>query len=225
MATLNDFIASISNEGLMKTSRFSVMFTIPNAVADGPYTSELRKILLYCDTINLPGISMATTEAKTFGEIREMPYQKLFEAAQMTFYVDNAMSVKLLFDNWFAGIQDPVTRTFSYYDDYKTDMSIEVFDTADNSRYTLNMFQCYPKSIGAVQMDYQSKDIMKLTVTMNYKYWTSTSSQGVGEGDIAAIPNQYFTNFSTFQNGINQGSLPPTPSRQSITTTVGSADF
>jgi len=225
MATLNQFISSIANEGLMKMSRFNVTFTPPNAIADGPYLRDLRKILLYCDTISLPGLSLATTEAKTFGEIREMPYQKLFETTNMTFYVDNAMIVKLLFDNWIGAVQDPVTRSFNYYDDYITDMSVEVFDVNENSRYTLNMYQCYPKAIGAIQMDYQSKDLMKVSVTMNYKYWTAVGSKSSINGDISPVPNAYFTNFNQFQTGVNQGMPPPPPPIQNVTNTIPTPQF
>jgi hypothetical protein len=214
MASLQQFIAQVNGEGLMRSSRFSVFFSLPNAVTQGIYTTDLRKVLLYCDTITLPGLSFATAEAKTYGEIREMPYQRLFETVPMTFYMDNSMSVKLLFDSWMAGVVDPGTRTMNYYNDYITDMSIIVYDTKDNSRYQVNLYQCYPKAIGAVQMDYASKDVMKMSVTMICKYWDSNASQQnpiTGSidpaflsnlGSSAPIPNAYFTNFQNYQSSV-----------------------
>lgn len=224
MATLNQFISTVAGEGLMRTSRFAVMFTIPSAVAEGQYDRDFRKVLLYCDNINLPGITLETTAAKTFGEHREMPYNKLFDTINIGFYVDNSMTVKLLFDNWMGGIQDPVTRNFSYYKDYTTDITIDVFDVADKSRYQVTLFQCYPKALQPIQMDYGNKEVMKMSVAMNYKYWTSTSTTNTyggapgGDagafsnsqnalnqylGDTAQIPNTYFTNFQQYQTGFN----------------------
>lgn len=215
MASLNEFLGNIKGEGLMRSSRFSVFFNLPSLVARGLYSTNLRKVLLYCDTVNLPGLSFATAEAKTFGEIREMPYQRLFETVTMTFYMDNAMSIKLLFDSWMAAVINPDTRTANYYNDYITDINVTVFDVKDNSRYQVNMYQCYPKSIGAIQMDYANKDVMKMSVTMIVKYWESTASQQVvtpqGIGDPMAIPSNYFTNFNSFQTGIQSfenGRLP-----------------
>jgi hypothetical protein len=222
MATLNEFISAIAGEGLMRTSRFAVMFTLPSAIAEGQYSRDMRKILLYCDNINLPGITLETTAAKTFGEHREMPYNKLFDTINMSFYVDNSMTVKLLFDNWMGAIQDPDTRIFNYYRDYTTDITIDVFDVADKSRYQVTLYQCYPKAINPVQMDYANKDVMKMTVAMQYKYWRSTSATNtnIGSldipafsntqdalnqylGDTAAVPSTYFTNFQQYQTGFN----------------------
>lgn len=225
MATLNEFISTVAGEGLMRTSRFAVIFTLPSAMSEGKYNRELRKVLLYCDNINLPGMTLETTAAKTFGEHREMPHNKLFDTINMGFYVDNSMSVKLLFDNWMGAIQDPVTRTFNYYKDYTTDIVVDVFDVADNSRYQVTLFQCYPKALNPIQMDYGNKDVMKMTVAMNYKYWTSTATTntyGGGPetidtpafsnsqdalnkylGDTAKVPNTYFTNFQQYQTGFN----------------------
>lgn len=202
MAKLNDFIGSVKTEGLMRTNKFSVMLTVPQAVSKGPYTTDLRKLLLYCDTINLPGQSVATTEAKTFGEIREMPYQRLFEPITMTFFVDNAMTVKLLFDSWLGAIVNPQSRNINYYKDYTTDMVISVHDVNEKIRYELNAYQCYPKSVSAIQMDYASKDVMKLTVTMVVKYWQSGSAVQVTQDSTPQkISNTYFTNFNSFQLG------------------------
>jgi hypothetical protein len=66
---------------------------------------------------------------------------------------------------------NPVDKTFNYYDQYITNVNIHVEDLEDNEVYKINLHECYPKSIGAIQMDYAAKDIMKLTVTLTYKYW------------------------------------------------------
>ena len=221
MATLNEFIANVAGEGLMRTSRFAVMFTLPSIIVEGKYMRDLRKVLLYCDNINLPGITLETTAAKTFGESREMPHNKLFDTINIGFYVDNSMTVKLLFDNWMGAIQDPVTRTFNYYREYTTDIVIDVLDVADKSRYQVTLYQCYPKAINPVQMDYANKEVMKMVVAMNYKYWRSSattntyggnlSSDGAFSnsqdslneylGDTADIPDTYYTNFNQYQTG------------------------
>ena len=72
-------------------------------------------------------------------------------------------------------------------------------------------------------MDYANKEVMKMTVAMNYKYWRSTATtntfgtnSGVGSsfsnsqnalnqylGDTAQVPDTYFTNFNQYQTGYN----------------------
>ena len=174
MSTLNEFIASVKESGLMRTNRFLVEFNL---------MGDSRLIQLYCDAVNLPGLTLSTQQARTFGEFREMPYERLFENVNFTFYVDNDMSVKLMFDNWMKSIINPVTRAINYYDNYTTDITVYVLDTEDNSKYYVKLYECYPKSIAAIQMDHSAKDVMKLNVSMNYRYWTSGSSAETAEAD------------------------------------------
>jgi hypothetical protein len=89
----------------------------------------------------------------------------------MSFYVDTSMKVKFLFDNWMTYIQNPTSRNFNYYDEYTADIVIEVQDIKNQSRYGIKLFEAYPKSIGAVQLDYAGKDVMKMSVNIAYKYY------------------------------------------------------
>lgn len=219
MAGLNEFLSNVRSEGLMFNSRFSVTLAPPLGMQNSG-TYDLRKILLYCDSIPLPSMSMSTTQARTFGEYREMPYERLFANINMTFFVDNSMQVKDFFDQWMSNIIDPVKRTVGYYKDYITDMSIDVFDIQENKKFRVNMFECYPKEVSQIQLDYSNKDVMKLTVSMNYKYWISvpveTTDSAVPEnatrtdlvnngfvGDSITPPKGYFDNFSAFQTSYN----------------------
>lgn len=150
-----------------------------------------------------------------------MPYEKMFEPVTMTFYVDKEMKVKLFFDEWLSNIQNPFTRTFAYYEDYISNIDVIVYDTQLNSRYKVSMYEAYPKSISAIQMDYNNKDVMRIQVTFQYKYWRTTMMTSP-YGDKAAlapgqtpaalqslltsgvsIPNSYWNNYTKFQNNVN----------------------
>jgi hypothetical protein len=202
MSTLNEFIGHVASEGLMGSSRFSVDIGLPKIIRDkNLYIGDLEKIQLYCDTVQLPGMSISSTQARTFGEVREIPWERSFDNVNFGFYVDNSMDVKLFFDNWIQSIQDPFTRIFNYYNDYTTKIDINVYDRDEKQRYLVTLYECYPKSIGAVQMDYSSKDIMKLQVSMNYRYWISSTTDDTNAPDVnnyavepIEVSNDYFTN-------------------------------
>lgn len=171
--SLDKFIANVKSSGLARTNRYSVFFSPPIYLPG----QDAEQVLLYCDQVQLPSLNFSTIQNRTFGEFREVPYEKLFGDISMSFYVDTDMKVKSIFDKWMATIQDPTTRTFNYYDDYTCDMIISVQDLNDNTTYRVSMFECYPKTMGAVQLDYASKEVMKLSITMQYKYFeTSTVS-------------------------------------------------
>jgi hypothetical protein len=173
MATtkLREFISNIRTGGVMKTSRYSVFMPLPKAML-GTGPSDMKKILMFCSEAQLPGVSLSTSQVRTFGEVREMPYEKLYDNVNLTFYVDQEMKVKSLFDDWMNTIQGN-SRTFEYYDNYVTDIQIYVEDARDDSRYVVTLYECYPKMLNPITVGYDTKSEMKLQVSMNYKYWRS----------------------------------------------------
>lgn len=175
MSTLNDFISSVKTTGLIHTNRFSVEFNLPPIISKYGFAGDLKKVLMMCDTVNLPGLSISTQQSRTYGEYREMPYERLYENINLTFLIDNSMDGKALFDTWINSIQDPATRQFNYYKEYTTDLTVLVQDKSDKPTYRVKLFECYPKSVSAIQMDYSAKEVMKLQVSMNYRYWLSSS--------------------------------------------------
>lgn len=229
MSTLEDFISKVKKDGMARTNRYSVVLGSPISVKQAqvntgyiPAGTDMQSLLLYCDQVQLPGVNYATIQNRTFGELREVPYDRMFETINMSFYVDNNMAVKAFFDQWMSSIQDPSSRTFNYYENYITDMVIYVEDLKDEKKYEVKLFECYPKSVGSIQLDYASKEVMKLQVTMQYKYWISeTSTPGVDKAqnqpsaDFAGldyeeelfeeigIPSAYLNDFNNYQNQFN----------------------
>lgn len=198
-----NFIAEIKSQGLARNNRFAVMFTPPANVNP----ANLKKTLLFCDAASLPGVNFSTVQNRSFGEVREVPYEKLFDTCQLTFHVDKDMMVKSLFDQWIQSIQNPITRNYSYYNDYITNMTIEVQDLADNTRYEMALYEVYPKSMSAINLSHESKETMKLTVTFQYKYWTSSTIQQIGNGQKISknFMDKFNENFSGFQAALNKG--------------------
>mgnify|MGYP006174320561 CR=1 FL=1 len=163
--TLNDFTSQVKKEGLAVTNRYAVV--LPNM--EGSDMS--RMLLMYCASTQLPGLNNSTTPARTFGEYREMPYERLFEAVNMEFYVDRPMKVKTYFDNWMGQVIDPVTRKFNYYKNYTKDITIFVLDKQDKNIYGVTLYECYPKTINPIALTAEGKEVMKLGVTLQFRYW------------------------------------------------------
>lgn len=179
--SLYEFISQIKGEGLSRTNRFLVNIASPAALGG----SDARLIQLYCEQAALPGMAYASTPVRSFGENREVVYERNFEPIALTFYVDRKMSVLSFFNDWMDTIVNPNTRESSYYDDYTTQMNITVQDVADNDTYEVEFREVYPKSVGAIQLDYNSKDVAKLTVTFNYKYHINKRKDpGGGDGEL-----------------------------------------
>lgn len=219
---LKNFIAMVKTEGLMRSSRYNVSMRLPKSVTSSP---NMRKILLFCSDVTIPGVTLATNQIRIHGEVREVPNEKMFDNASLNFFVDNNMEVKKFFDSWVNSIQNPITRNFNYYDQYITEIKIDIEDTKDRKRYEVTMHECYPKNIGQLQVGYDQKEVMKLQVSINYKYWTSKSFAApketkdspwdrflkmptinnrelISEPSVA-VPDQYVSDFSGFQENFN----------------------
>lgn len=179
---LNDFISKVKQDGLARNNRFLVCISPKNPWQLGP-DNWLHDALLLCDQVQLPGTNMNTSDNRTFGEIRKAPYERLYEDVNMSFYVDTSMTVKLLFDNWINFIQDTGTRNFNYYDSYTADITIEVLDLKNQSRYAVQLREAFPKSIGAIQLDQAGKDVMKLSINFAYKYYVVGNSVSIEDTD------------------------------------------
>ena len=171
MSSLTDFISQVKTDGLARSNRFSVNITFPVDIG-----TPANKILIFCDAVSMPGMNLTTSQAKTYGEQREFPYEVLFDNVTFTFYVDTNLAVKNAFEKWMASIRNPQTRTFNYYSNYVTDIDIYVHNVASDEEvvHSVTLHEAYPKTLTPIQMDYSSKDVMKYSVSMNYKWYTTS---------------------------------------------------
>lgn len=215
MSTLNEFITQIKTSGLQKPSKYEVSIGRPTVITNSKYqnSNEWRKMLLFCDQANLPGVTYTTTQSRSFGEFREMPYERIFEPLQLSFYCDSKMWIKGFFDEWINSIQDGKSRVFNYYEKYTTKITINTLDNADTKTYGIELYECYPKSMSAIQLDYGAKDVMKLQVTMQYRYWRNLdyarSSQAQNTTQITNSPKPAVPNIIVPQD-VSVRPMPPT---------------
>jgi hypothetical protein len=175
---IDKFISQIKTRGLARTNRYRVDIPFPMGGMWGVDRDSAEVTTLLCDSVQIPGVNIATIPSRFYGEVREMPYEKAFDAVTMTFFVDSNMQVKTAFDRWMASIVDPLNRTIGYYSDYTRDLEVHVENVDGSTPMTIKLFEAYPKTVGSVQLDSASRDVMKLSVTWQYRYWLSNSNFG-----------------------------------------------
>lgn len=162
-----EFITAVKTRGLARTNRYEVII---------PFGTDQKVISLtsiFCDQLVLPGVSLETTAHRVFGETREMPYERIFNPVQFSFYNDSDFLIKAQFDNWMNSVMDPTTRVMRYYADYTKDITIKILNIDESNPYTIKLHEAYPKTIQDIQMDASSKEVMKVSVTLLYRYWTA----------------------------------------------------
>lgn len=169
---LNEFISKVKSTGLAKTNRYKVNITSP--ISMRPFMGSSRLISLFCEETSLPGLNIATTQHNVMGEHRQFPYMKNYDNVSMTFYIDNDFEVKGFFDNWLKYISDDSSKITSYYSDYiSPTIEIDVLPMGSESpTHTVILHEAYPKAISSMMLSANSRDVAKVTVSMNYKYHT-----------------------------------------------------
>ena len=212
---LADFISEVKTRGLANPNKFKVNIAVPQSVFIG--MNDHKMVQMFCDQAQLPDLNVSTSQTRTYGEVREMPYENLYGNINMSFYVDSDYIVKDFFDKWILSISDPITRHFNYYNDYiSPNIDVIMMNNNQSAVYGVKLFECYLKQLQAVSVDYASKDIVKVSVSMNYKYWRSTLiSDQVVVNDGAnnesrtelqqqsnEIPGEYFQNFYGYQDRV-----------------------
>jgi hypothetical protein len=176
--SLTDFITLTKSNGLSKSSHFKCTFVTPKSMSgvggNNTATGNVpNTYMLLCKTTQIPGMELLSMNHEEFGEIREVPYQKQFSNINLTYIVDIDLELRRFFEDWMNCIINPVTRLHGYYDDYVTDIIIELEDSSKEGkvRYKVKLYECFPKSIEAINLDYSATGFTELTVSMNYKYY------------------------------------------------------
>ena len=162
-----------STQGFALPNRYDVIITTP--AAGNPRTVSMR-----CESIELPGRSLNTSpDTNMYGVQPEIVDGVLFGGAiAMAFQASADLEERVFFESWQEMAWDRETWNVMYYRDYVKDIDIYLLDVKDQRRYGVRLKECFPKEIGAINLTYETaSDIIKLPVTMQYKYWETLDIQ------------------------------------------------
>lgn len=209
MAEIDQFISVVRKEGLARNNRFVVYITPPSSLLGAMPDVKLRFL---CDTATIPGMNFLSNPVTTYGEQREVVYNRSFEPINLEFMLDQSMEIKRFFDDWQAKIVDPISRTVSYYQDYIGIIEIYQLDYSDKEqwRYAARIHEAFPKSVAAISYTAGGKDVSKLSVSIEYKYWTPLVQLTADEQTSSAPMTRSgvgVSNANPFARGLN-GQVP-----------------
>ena len=165
---INNFLSEFhSDNGYALPSRYEVIITSPAA-------GDARKVSMRCEALDLPGRALNTSvDSNMYGIAPEIVDGITFGGTlAMTFQASSDLEEKVFFESWQEEAWDKGTWNVKYYRDYIRDIDIYVLDVQDARRYGLRLRECFPKEIGPATLDAgPAGDIIKIPVTMQYKYW------------------------------------------------------
>lgn len=170
MTSINEFIAQVKSEGLARDNRYLVTITPPQSLVGGSPDVKLR---LLCQSVSIPGMNFVSNPVLTYGEQREVIYNRQFEPITMEWLLDSRMDIKRFWDQWQQLMIHPVSRMVSYYQDYIGTIEISQLDISneEKEKYAVRLYEAYPKTVSPISYSAGSKDVTKLSVVIEYKYW------------------------------------------------------
>jgi len=164
---INNFLSEFHGEnGYALPSRYEVMITSPGE-------GDARKVSMNCESIELPGRAVTKeTNISQYGiQSEQVKGMSFAGAVGMSFYASSDLSERVFFEKWQEEMWDVGRWEVGYYKNYIKEVDIYILDQQDTRRFGIRLFEAYPEAIGPSSLSYSAGDIIKIPITMNYRYW------------------------------------------------------
>ena len=168
---LNEFISTIGTQDVARQNRFAVSIHGPGGLAE-------REINMLCESVSFPGQNIRTTgDSLRAGPAREVGQGVTYGPITLRFVCRPGLTEKKYFENWQELMFNKETWQASYYKDYIGEIKLDQLDRMDRSRYSVTIYEAYPKIITEQDFSYQSDNAYQtLSVQFTYWYWDSNNS-------------------------------------------------
>ena len=146
-------------------------------------TELQRGLRAFCFAAELPGRNVDTAPLKTYGPKREIVYGHSYsQEITLSFYADKYMRQRSFFENWQNTAMDLATNNVHFYDEYTGAIRIYALGAfsgdafRDRIAYGVHLYECYPKTITAVPLNYGTQnEIMQISISFYYRNWSNLS--------------------------------------------------
>lgn len=197
---INDFRATMKRKGVARNNLYKFQITPPNGLVGIPRGDQnLEDIMVYCDSVTMPGLALATSDSRPYGygPVDVKAYAPTFNTMSASFIVDTKSYTLSFFRNWMRNIVNYTGEGKSYFStqlngavpfeasykkDYATNMILYVLDSEVDStggtEVSVNIVskttivRAFPIQIGDVVLSYGVTDqYLTLPVTFSYFDW------------------------------------------------------
>ena len=173
-----------SSEG--DADQFTFQEEVQRSTLPGQLQAETelqRGLRAFCFAAELPGRNVDTAPLKTYGPKREVVYGHSYsQEITLSFYADKFLRQRSFFELWQNSAMDLATNNVHFYDEYTGAIRIYALGAfsgdafRDRIAYGVHLYECYPKTITAVPLNYGTQnEIMQINVSFYYRNWSNLS--------------------------------------------------
>ena len=179
---------------IAKADRFTVMIIPPPALV-AAYGYAAQGLSFQCDGAELPGRTIETVFARTYGPTYQYPSGTTYDDFTLNFICmanrnaapTTGLWEKRFFEDWLNLINpsgDSNSWNVAYRDDICTTINITHYDQADQESYSVNMLKAWPKAVTTMQLNWNDDSVLRLTVPFIYTRWERS-----GVASVSIIPS------------------------------------
>lgn len=154
-----------------------------------------RYLSLQCETAELPGKSLITADAKTYGPSIKIPYQTQYNDINLGFICTNDFYERKLFDRWLEAIMPSDTHNLRYAKGqetrYMTNIKIIQYDDFIKQIYAVELIDAFPIGISAQPLTWTDDNFHRLSIQFSYAKYKPIYD---GKYDIVAAAAEIFGN-------------------------------
>ena len=156
---LESFTASF--DGGARSYLFLYAPNIPGASADVKYLVRAS---------SFPETTLEEIMANWQGQDMKFAAKKTFTDWTLTFNVDLEAQIRQYFEDWTNMIHHTLKETNKFYkpSEYYRDQVLSLLDLNGDFLLDIKLINAWPKSIGAITLDYSSTDVAQFDVTFGY---------------------------------------------------------
>ena len=181
--SVDDFKSKLTGGGA-RPNLFRVECTFPAGTGGN---TELASFLI--KSASLPAATQGTIEVPFRGRKFKIPGDRVYDQWTVKVINDIPMNLRNAFENWIDITNPPRANTgATFFGAYMTQLKVWQLDKAGNEVKGYQFIDCYPVTVGAIELNYDSNDaIEEFDVTFNYQYWLSNTTVYPGGGNGGGI--------------------------------------
>mgnify|MGYP003341863932 CR=1 FL=1 len=155
-----------------------------------------KDLYLMCEAVEFPGRGFDYTEVRYSGPKQAFPNNPSYEPIGMSFLCRNDSKERAFFDDWMDIINPTDTFLFEYPENYWATITLlQLSDIAAGGEwnyvkdpghtpqnmlgiYGFALYFAWPMLVSPQQVSWADQDVLRLQVSMTYKYWDRPYYQG-----------------------------------------------
>lgn len=150
------------------------------------------KVGFLVKSASLPASEIGEIPVEYRGRSIKLPGKRTYADWEITVISDGQFDLRNAFERWMNDLNDTVDNVAALPHDLAGNnpifptWSIDQLDRTGKAVKSYSFFNCWPKSISAIETSYDNEALAEFTVTLAYTYFVSNNGTGAGRSPLPA---------------------------------------